>query len=70
MGKRLPDRVRLAELPRSRLVAMLAEVRSKHGDNSSQWGLDRDGRRKQEDLLWAIYYQQTGQQKVPEGPLG
>ena len=47
---------------------MLADVRSKHGDNSSQWGLDRDGRRKQEDLLWAIYYQQTGQQKGPEGP--
>lgn len=68
--KRLPNRVRLAGLPRERLVAMLAEARSKHRDNSSQWGLDRDGRRKQEDLLWAIYYQQTGQQKGPEGPLG
>lgn len=59
--KRIPDRVLLARLSRDRLVAMLAEVRSKHRDNSSQWGLDRDGRRKQEDLLWAIYYQQTGQ---------
>lgn len=59
--RRLANRVRLAELPRSRLLAMLDEVRAKHRDTSSQWGLDRDGRRKHEDLLWAIYYQQTGQ---------
>lgn len=59
--KRLANRVRLAECPASRLVAILAEVRAKHRDASSLWGLDRDGRRKQEDLLWAIYYQHTGQ---------
>lgn len=66
--KRLPNRVRLAGLPRSRLLEMLADIRRNHTDTSAIFGVAPKARRKFEDVLWAIYSQDVANKKGPEGP--
>lgn len=63
--KRLPNRVRLAGLPRARLLEMLAEIRRDHTDTSSRFGIAPKERRKFEDVLWAIYSQDVANKKAP-----
>src|SRR5690606_6666277 len=62
--KRLPNRVRLAGLPRSRLLEMLAEIRRDHTDTSAIFGVASKARRKFEDVLWAIYGQDVANKKA------